>query len=354
MPYSIFFNLRRKTLNLGLMIFLILFSFAFSLQLRNEVNSISNVSQHKFSELIPKIQDSMGKNQIEFLKLIQANLKKIQYPTPQEQINNFYNLLDESKENITKNFQESFPFCQAGSDSTNDDCINKINNTNSKIAYYTIYQNILHKEKKIYKKYKNELSQLNIMTLKEKALNKVILNHDIIEMYMNISKNLYFRYDIIDTLNIFQFENLTLLSSDAVAKNEILNKALQVNDEDYLLNRNAYGQMLFDKISWYTQSFSRKINLIKEEEELLNKFKAADNEIAKEILGIEELIKVREKTSDSLKFEINSELNKKYTCEGSVELNKQCKEVSKIYDNAMTTLKIHNKYIEELNSILNK
>ena len=72
------------------------------------------------------------------------------------------------------------------------------------------------------------------------------------------------------------------------------------------------------------------------------------------ILGIEELIKVKKKTSESLKIELNSELNKKYTCEGTIELNKQCKEVSKIYDNAMTTLEIHTKYLEELNSILDK
>ena len=38
---------------------------------------------------------------------IQASLKKIQYPTPQEHISSFYNLLGESKENITKNFKES-------------------------------------------------------------------------------------------------------------------------------------------------------------------------------------------------------------------------------------------------------
>ena len=354
MPYSICFNVRSKTLNLGLMIFLTLFSFAFSLQLRNEVNSISNVSEHKFSELIPKIEDSMGKNQIEFLKLIQASLKKIQYPTPQEHISSFYNLLGESKENITKNFKESFPFCQDDSGSTDDECINEMNNTNSKIAYYTIYKNIIHKEKNIYRKQKNELSKLNIMTLKEKVLNNVTLNHDTNQMYMNIAKDLYFRYDIIDTLNVFQFENLTS-SSDVISKNEILNKALKLNDEDYVLNRNAYGQMLFDKISWYIYSFStRKNNLIKEGEELLNKFKAADDETTMEILGIEELIKVRKKTSESLKIELNSELNKKYTCEGTIELNKQCKEVSKIYDNAMTTLEIHTKYLEELNSILDK
>ena len=346
-------------INILLFLIIMLFSFVNTMKMRSQIESLSDITEKPITDILPNLQKSLENKQLNFMNLIQAQLKEIHYPTPQEHITSFYDLLFNTKDNITSSYKDSFPFCNETIKEVTENCKEEKNTTYSKIAYYSLYMDFLGQE---IKEYSNAKATLDVMKLDNAQINqlKVVLSEiDSHDLYMNIAKELYSKYEVSDTLNIFgavqvnstQISNSTS-SSNQIEKDEIVNQTKYI-DGEFQLNRNAHGQMLFDKVSSYLKGSSkRREELYKEKENLLSRIVEADENTQNVIKEIEDLIEAKKDRNTTLKGELKTEVDSKYTCEGIYELKGRCDEISKIYENAMTIITKQNKYYDEFNQIL--
>ena len=349
---------RTNTINILLFLFLILFSYMNAMKMRAQIESLSDITEKPITDILPNLQKSLENKQLNFMNLIQAQLKEIHYPTPQEHITSFYDLLFNTKDNITSIYKDSFPFCNDTIKEVTENCKEEKNTTHSKIAYYSLYMDFLRQE---VKEYSNAKATLDVMKLDNAQINqlKQILSEiDSHELYMDIAEELYSKYEVVDTLNIFEAvqTNSTDLNtttiSNQIEKDKIVNESKYI-DEEFQLNRKAHGQMLFDKVSSYLKGSSkRREELYREKENLLNRIVEADENTQNVIKEIEDLIEAKKDKNNTLKGELKTEVDSKYTCEGMYELKGRCDEISKIYENAMTIITKQNKYYDEFNQIL--
>lgn len=331
-------------INMFLLLIMIICSLVNSMKMRSQIESLSDITEKPITDILPNLQKSLENKQLNFMNLIQAQLKEIHYPTPQEHITTFYDILFNTKENITLSYKESFPFCNDTIKEVIDDCNENKNETHSKIAYYSLYMDFLGQEVKEYSNSKAILDIMKIDNVQINQLKQVLSDLDSTELYMNIAKEIYSRFEITDTLN--------LLEGSEITKNQILNETSFI-DEESQLNRNAHGQMLFDKVSSYlNRSSRRREQLFIEKESLLTRIKEADENTLQVTKEIDDLIEEKINKNTTLKVELKKEVDSKYTCEGMNELKGRCDEISKIYDNAMTILANQNKYYDEFNKIL--
>ena len=210
---------------------IILNNFHFSLS-----SKLKTTSLNKLLSLTDKT--TLNTNQLNFLRLIQTQIQSINSPSIEEQIFDFYTVYKNTKDKITNGYTSSFPFCGSDLESIATQCMLSKNATESKLAYYdllTQYYTEIHDELAANI---NELESISDTDSKDSGhhhnaqeifdinAHHVEDNNHLIE----IATKVYEVYNVEDTLHLMNKHK------------DIINE----HDED-MLNRNAYGQMLFDK-----------------------------------------------------------------------------------------------------------
>ena len=316
---------------------LIIINFHFSLN-----SKLKSTSLNKILSLTDKT--TLNRNQLNFLRLIQTQIQIINNPSIEEQIFDFYTVYKNTKDKITSGYLSSFPFCGSDLQNIATQCVLSKNTTESKLAYYDLLT-------QYYTEIQDELTA-NINELESISGTKKGNHHnneqeifDINANYIEDNKRLieiaskiYEMYNVEDTLNLMDKHK----------------EIVKEYDED-MLNRNAYGQMLFDKVSFVYKEMKRsQEKLIEEGKEIMEMFINADEKTENEVNRVRGVVSEIKSLSESIKDELQREKNNKYSCEGMIELKGRCDEIKAVYDIAMKTLDTQSKHFDELNQILSE
>lgn len=318
---------------------LIILNFHFSLS-----SKLKSSSLNKLLSLTDKT--TLNTNQLNFLRLIQTQMQNINTPSIEEQIFDFYTVYKNTKDKITSGYLSSFPFCGSELQNIATQCTLSKNTTESKLAYYDLLT-------QYYKEIRKELtSNINELESISGTNNKNNHNHhyeqEIFDINANhihdnnglkeIASKIYEVYNIEDTLNLMNKHK----------------EIVKENDED-MLDRNAHGQMLFDKVSFvYKDIQKRHEKLIEEGKEIMEMFTNADAKAENEVNRVKGIVSEIKSLSESIKDELQREKNNKYSCEGMIELKGRCDEIKTVYDIAIKTLDTQSKHFDELNQILSE
>ena len=311
--------------------FLFIFIFVTSLNLKNQIQSnYTNNEKYKINDKEEHIKE------LSFLELIYKNLRNISDITKtHEKLENFQNNLKLNLNQIEKKFNNTFKTCSI------TDTFDLNNKCNNKILNY----NIAIKEKTI--TFINQITEpinkkeLNIIDFNENKFNEKYDNEEDKKFYFNLLFNLqsYYQYQDLEEEN----ENKTELSNLISKVNE--------KDSEFILNRNAYAGMLIDKLKFVLEERSQGDDLFMEGKFLMQSYNEKIKEYNNEINNINFHYEKKEKIN-SLKNEIEKELNKKMEYMEFIEINERCNNVNKINKYAISILNLLQDVFEKMKKIL--
>jgi hypothetical protein len=318
--------------------FLFIFTFIVSLNLKNNVTPVliqiqsnnTNNEQYKSNDKEEHIKE------LSFLELIHKNLKNISDMTKKhEKIENFKKNLKLNINQIENKFNNTFKKCSLNN---TFDLSNKCNN---KILNY----NIAIKEKTI--NFINQITEpinkkeLNLIDFNENKFNEKYDNEDDKKFYFNLLFNLQ---------SYYQYQDL---EEEKENKTELSNLISKVNEKDseFILTRNAYAGMLIDKLKFVLEERSQGDDLFMEGKFLMQSYNEKIKEYNNEINNINFHYEKKEKIN-SLKNEIEKELNKKMECMEFIEKNERCHDVNKINEYAVSILNLQQDVYDKMKKIL--
>ena len=311
--------------------FLFIFIFVTSLNLKNQIQSnYTNNEKYKINDKEEHIKE------LSFLELIYKNLRNISDITKtHEKLENFQNNLKLNLNQIEKKFNNTFKTCSI------TDTFDLNNKCNNKILNY----NIAIKEKTI--TFINQITEpinkkeLNIIDFNENKFNEKYDNEEDKKFYFNLLFNLqsYYQYQELEEEN----ENKTELSNLISKVNE--------KDSEFILTRNAYAGMLIDKLKFVLEERSQGDDLFMEGKFLMQSYNEKIKEYNNEINNINFHYEKNEKIN-SLKNEIEKELNNKMKCMEYIEKNERCDDVNKINEYAVSILNLQQDVYDKMKKIL--
>ena len=318
--------------------FLFIFTFVVSLNLKNNVTPVliqiqsnnTNNEQYKSNDKEEHIKE------LSFLELIHKNLKNISDLTKtHEKIENFQKNLKLNLNQIENKFNNTFKTCSLNN---TFDLSNKCNN---KILNY----NIALKEKTI-----NFINQIT-EPINKKELNLFDFNENIFNEKYDNEEDKKFYFELLFNLqSYYQYQDL---DEEKENKTELSNLISKVNEKDseFILNRNAYAGMLIDKLKFVLEERSQGDDLFMEGKFLMQSYNEKIKEYNNEINNINFHYEKNEKIN-SLKNEIEKELNNKMKCMEYIEKNERCDDVNKINEYAVSILNLQQNVFEKMKKIL--
>ena len=274
--------------------------------------------------------------ELSFLELIYKNLRNISdIAKTHGKIEIFQNNLKLNLNQIENKFNNTFKTCSI------NDTFDLNNKCNNKILNY----NIAIKEKTI--TFINQITEpinkkeLNIIDFNENKFNEKYDNEEDKKFYFNLLFNLqsYYQYQDLEEEN----ENKTELSNLISKVNE--------KDSEFILTRNAYAGMLIDKLKFVLEERSQGDDLFMEGKFLMQSYNEKIKEYNNEINNINFHFEKNEKIN-SLKNEIEKELNNKMKCMEYIEKNERCDDVNKINEYAVSILNLQQNVFEKMKKIL--
>ena len=274
--------------------------------------------------------------ELSFLELIYKNLRNISdIAKTHGKIEIFQNNLKLNLNQIENKFNNTFKTCSI------NDTFDLNNKCNNKILNY----NIAIKEKTI--TFINQITEpinkkeLNIIDFNENKFNEKYNNEEDKKFYFNLLFNLqsYYQYQDLEEEN----ENKTELSNLISKVNE--------KDSEFILTRNAYAGMLIDKLKFVLEERSQGDDLFMEGKFLMQSYNEKIKEYNNEINNINFHYEKKEKIN-SLKNEIEKELNKKMECMEFIEKNERCHDVNKINEYAVSILNLQQDVYDKMKKIL--
>ncbi len=224
-----------------------------------------------------------------------------------EDIKDFYNDYEEIKRDIEKEYQKRFGFCKKSIFTISEVCKKEIENTKEKIAFYNISADLFNTTKKEFQKYKDDVDKMNGAFNVFKDYSVFLEENNSLEHLLDVIGDLYSAYPNLEDkynvttgalpheeeqqqqtkeidkqikqINNFNDEDfkevqkaLTKIGEGEIGekltaallnqslpqfkKNEKVNNLLEIIKKDkeleeYVLDRDAKGQMLLNKLSWY-------------------------------------------------------------------------------------------------------
>ena len=317
---------------------LFIFTFVGSLNLKNNAIPVliqiqsnnTNNEQYKSNDKEEHIKE------LSFLELIHKNLKNISDLTKtHEKIENFQKTLKLNLNQIENKFNNTFKTCSLN---YTFDLSNKCNN---KILNY----NIALKEKTI-----NFINQIT-EPINKKELNLFDFNENIFNEKYDNEEDKKFYFELLFNLqSYYQYQDL---DEEKENKTELSNLISKVNEKDseFILNRNAYAGMLIDKLKFVLEERSQGDDLFMEGKFLMKSYNEKIKEYNNEINNINFHSEKNEKIN-SLKNEIEKELNDKMVCMEYIEKNERCEDVNKINEYAVSILNLQQDVFEKMKKIL--
>ena len=120
---------------------------------------------------------------------------------------------------------------------------------------------------------------------------------------------------------------------------------------NFILTRNAYAVMLIDKLKFVLEERSQGDDLFMEGKFLMQSYNEKIKEYNNEINNINFHYEKNEKIN-SLKNEIEKELNNKMKCMEYIEKNERCDDVNKINEYAVSILNLQQDVYDKMKKIL--
>lgn len=358
-------------------------------------NEVSFLNKMQKSILLQKDQ-SQGKTENE--------TKDESYETMTDSKNmvyTYYMNYEQVKKEMSKEFETNFGFCKNSIRSVYDTCKVTLDHIKDKIAYNNISTSMYFDSKDLFEKYNQELKEMEGISNDFKEYFESLEEHNSIEFLLDIASDVYQNYpQLIDKYKITEELKLTTddkleteisklgkatqkevddllnklnkdnylgekytgrIKEESLPKfkiNEELNKTMEdlkkdKNSKEYALDREAKGQMLFDKLSWYLDyNTKNEEDMLQGLEMLKLRLEAADLKIKKNEIEMEEIIAEKAGLAGLRVNEENILKEDFYNCQSLTEIQDKCDEASNIYDKMIGALDLETKLQNKVSDIL--